>query len=124
MIEGEYWDAHDLIYKDHKQFQSDLFLNPFMFIIKTLFRLLYNLSSFLVIINLVALYFSIIDYFFHFPSFPEYLQISYVILFLMINIIIFSFLLMMKEFIVNKNRRSNRINKSIKKIFKKIFKFN
>lgn len=63
MIESEFWDAHDIIYKDYLKSKKLINNNPFVRIFMELSVLLYNITTFLLYVSFVVLYFSTWKYF-------------------------------------------------------------
>lgn len=61
MVDEDYWNAHDIIYVDYKQFVSDSFNNPFFVILSNVFKIAYHFSVFLVWVSVVVLYFTIYE---------------------------------------------------------------
>lgn len=122
MIEEEYWNAHDIIYEDYKQFISDSFNNPFFVILFNILRLLYHLSVFLLWSSLLLLYFTI--YYIIFPNewVPQWWSISHALLLLASSAAVFALMLMVKEMAVKKNRRPSRVIKSLKEKIVGVFR--
>lgn len=121
MIEDEYWNAHDTIYEDHKQFISDTFNNPFFVVISNVYRIFYHLSVFVFWISLVVLYFTISHLIIPIEWVPKWWGITYALLFVILAILFFSFMMMFKEIVIKKNRRESRVSKNLKKTIKRFF---
>ncbi|MEK4039456.1 hypothetical protein MHH49_18205 [Paenibacillus sp. FSL F4-0122] len=115
MIEDEYWNAHDTIYEDHKQFISDTFTNPFFVIFANLFRVIYHLSVFAFWSSIIILYFTVAQLISPVEWFPVWWNIYYSITLVIISIAFFGFMMMFKEMIIKKNRRESKLVKSLKK---------
>lgn len=121
MIEDEYWNAHDTIYEDHKQFISDTFNNPFFVVLSSIFRIAYHLSVFIFWICAVILYFTITHLIVPLEWVPKWWNITYAFLLVLLAIMFFGIMMMFKEMLIKKNRRENRISKNLKIKIKRIF---
>ncbi|MFS0723671.1 hypothetical protein [Paenibacillus sp. 1P07SE] len=121
MIEDEYWNAHDTIYEDHKQFISDTFNNPFFVVLSSIFRIVYHLSVFVFWISAVILYFTIAHLIVPLEWVPKWWNITYALLLVLLAIMFFGIMMMFKEMLIKKNRRESRISKNLKKKIKRIF---
>ncbi|GIO56906.1 hypothetical protein [Paenibacillus cineris] len=121
MMEDEYWNAHDTIYEDHKQFISDTFNNPFLVMISSIFRIVYHFSVFVVWISCVILYFTIAHLIVPLDLVPKWWNITYAILLVISAILILSIMMMFKEILIKKNRRKSKISKNINEKLKKLF---
>ncbi|WP_152547729.1 hypothetical protein [Paenibacillus ehimensis] len=115
MIEDEYWNAHDIIYEDYKQFVSDAFNNPFFVIVAGVLRVLYHLSVFLFWISGVVLYFTISHMIIPIEWVPKWWNIYFSVLFLAMTTTIFGLMMMIKEIVMKKNRRESKVLKNIKR---------
>jgi hypothetical protein len=105
MIEDEYWNAHDIIYANHKQFTSNSFNNPFMVFFGGILRIVYHLSVFLVWITAVVVYFTIAHIISPLKWIPEWWNFPTAMLLFLSAVMFFSINLMFKEMIIKKNRR-------------------
>jgi hypothetical protein len=112
-LEDEYWDAHDIIYEDYLHFKNTAFLNPFIVLCLGILRFLYHLSTFTLWIGGLILYFTIWDIFVPLEPIPDWWEISYAVLFMVISLMFFGITLSFKQFAVKKNRRKNKIVKKI-----------
>lgn len=122
MIEDEFWNAHDIIYADHKQFISDAFKNPIFVILGSAFKIIYHLSVFLCWVCAVILYFTISHMIIPIELIPKWWNIYYAMFLLALSLILFWFLMMFKEMMIKKNRRESRIVKNFKVKIKELFK--
>jgi len=121
MIEDEYWNAHDTIYEDHKQFISDTFNNPFFVVLSSIFRVVYHLSVVVFWISAVILYFTTAHLIVPLEWIPKWWNITYALLLVLLAIMFFGIMMMFKEMLIKKNRRESRISKHLKKKIKRIF---
>ncbi|QYR21062.1 hypothetical protein KZ483_25620 [Paenibacillus sp. sptzw28] len=121
MIEDEYWNAHDTIYEDHKQFISDTFNNPFFVVLSSIFKIVYHLSVFVFWISAVIFYFTIARLIVPLEWVPQWWNITYALLLVLVSITFFGIMMMFKEMLIKKNRRKSRISKNLKKKIKRIF---
>ncbi|WP_042196277.1 hypothetical protein [Paenibacillus camerounensis] len=122
MVENEYWDAHDIIYENHKQFKSDTFNNPIFVVLGSLFRILYHLSVFLFWISAVILYFTIAHLIVPLEWVPKWWNIYYGLLLLGMTTTVFAIMMMFKEMVMKKNRRESNVVKNVKITLKKLFR--
>lgn len=122
MIENEYWDAHDIIYENHKQFKSDSFNNPFLVFFGSILRIVYHLSVFLLWISAAIVYFTIAHKFSPIEWVPEWWNLATAVLIFLSAVMFFSIMLMFKEMIVKKNRRDSNVVKNLKGKIKKVFR--
>ncbi|RAU91179.1 hypothetical protein [Paenibacillus sp. YN15] len=121
MIEDEYWNAHDIIYEDHKQFISDTFSNPFFVILSNIFRIVYHFSVFVFWISVVILYFTITQLISPVEWFPKWWNITNAFLFILLAIMFMGIMMMFKEILIKKNRRESKFVKNLKKKIKRFF---
>jgi len=121
MIEDEYWDAHDIIYENHKQFKSDSFNNPFLVFVGSILRIVYHLSVFLLWVSAAIVYFTIAHIVSPLEWIPEWWNIATAILTLLVAIMFFSIMLAFREMVVKKNRRESKMVKNLKGRIKKLF---
>lgn len=121
MIENEYWDAHDIIYENHKQFKSDSFNNPFLVFLGSILRIVYHLSAFLLWITAAVVYFTIAHMISPLEWIPEWWNITTAILTFLAAVTFFSIMMMFREMVVKKNRRESRVVKNLKESIKKKF---
>ncbi|MDR6726940.1 hypothetical protein J2W91_005465 [Paenibacillus amylolyticus] len=119
MIENEYWDAHDIIYENHKQFVSDSFLNPFFVLIRSTLRVVYHLSVFLLWTSATLIYFTFAHIVSPLAWVPEWWNISIALLIFLGAVMSFGLMLMFKELLIKKNRRESRVVKKLKERLKK-----
>ncbi|WP_044482062.1 hypothetical protein [Paenibacillus antibioticophila] len=121
MIENEYWDAHDIIYENHKQFKSDSFNNPFLVFLGSILRIVYHLSAFLLWISAAVVYFTIAHIISPLEWVPEWWNITTAVLIFLAAVMFFSLMMMFREMVVKKNRRESRVVKNLKERIKKKF---
>lgn len=121
MIENEYWDAHDIIYENHKQFVSDSFLNPFFVFLRSMLKIVYHLSVFVLWASTALIYFTVAHSVSPLAWVPEWWNISIALLIFLGTIMFFSLMLMFKELLIKKNRRESRVVKNLKGTLKKFF---
>ncbi|ASA23394.1 hypothetical protein [Paenibacillus donghaensis] len=121
-IEDEYWNAHDIIYEDYKQFVSDTFNNPFFVILGNIFRIFYHLSVFLLWISALVFYFTISHLIIPIEWVPEWWSIGFALLSLLLATILFGFMLMFKEMVMKRNRRESKVVKNLKQKIKRLFR--
>ncbi|WP_339218585.1 hypothetical protein [Paenibacillus sp. FSL W7-1332] len=113
MVEEEFWNAHDIIYEDYKQFVSDSFSNPFFVILANIFRIIYHLSVFLFWISVAILYFTISHMIIPLEWVPEWWNIYSSLLLLAMTLTVFGVMMIFKEMIMKKNRRKNKVVKKL-----------
>lgn len=109
MIEEEYWNAHDIIYGNHKQFISNSFNNPFIVFLGGILRVVYHLSVFLVWIMAVVVYFTIAHIISPLKWIPEWWNFPTAMLIFLSAVMFFGINLMFKEMTIKKNRRKREI---------------
>ncbi|WP_141499707.1 hypothetical protein [Paenibacillus luteus] len=122
MVENEYWDAHDIIYEDHKQFVSDTFNNPIFVVLGSLFRIVYHLSVFLFWSSAIVLYFTIAHLIVPLELVPKWWNIYYGLFLLGMTTIVFAIMMMFKEVVIKKNRRESKVVKNVKTTLKKLLR--
>ncbi|RXZ81102.1 hypothetical protein EBB07_15445 [Paenibacillaceae bacterium] len=122
MMDTEFWDAHDTIYEDHKQFISDTFINPFFVVLGNVFKILYHISVFLFWICTAIVYFTISNSVLPLKVIPDWWNIYYALLLWTLSLMFFAFMMMFKEMIIKKNRRESKIVKNFKAKMKRFFK--
>lgn len=122
MLEDEYWNAHDIIYEDHRQFVSDSFNNPFFVMLSNLFRIIYHLSVFLFWISAVIVYFTLSQLIITLEWIPKWWNITYALLLLALTTMVFGVMLMFKEMAIKKNRRPSKIVRNLKEKIMRLFR--
>jgi hypothetical protein len=122
MIENEYWNSHDIIYKDYKKYMELSFKNPFMAFSYEIIMLFKQLVRFLVVLSLLLVYFSLWNKFVYsmpIDSNPEWLQFEITIQVLIIFISLYGFTMMISSITLWENRRIKK-NTFLKKLFMKV----
>ncbi|WP_339192326.1 hypothetical protein NST68_26305 [Paenibacillus sp. FSL E2-0230] len=118
MIEDEYWNAHDTIYEDHKQFISDTFTNPFVVLLSSFFRVVYHLSVFIFWSSLIVLYFTLTQLVSPVEWFPIWWNITSSVLLVSVSVAFMAFMMMFREILIKRNRRESKLVKSLKRKLK------
>ncbi|ODA41816.1 hypothetical protein [Desulfosporosinus sp. BG] len=122
-IENEFWEAHEIIYKDYFISKALIKKNPFLGIIMELSILLFNITTFLLYLTGSILYFSIWNYFQSLSIFPVWWTLKDAILLFLCTLVIQSFMLIISSwYVAMRNKRTNGLlSKKLEKRAKKIW---
>ncbi|MDD4569105.1 MAG: hypothetical protein PHE70_03130 [Tepidanaerobacteraceae bacterium] len=120
MIEDEFWQAHDIIYKDYYKFKSLVYKNPFLKMLMEISIFFYNVTLFVVYVAMTIVVVSIYNYFIPITIFPKWWKIHYGILILMVAFILYGFALILSSWYVsNQNKRKSKLTKKINNCIEK-----
>lgn len=107
--EKEFWEAHDIIYKDHLRFKYLSHKNSFLVALIEGISILYNFTSFLIYLGLLLIYFAISQQFINLKGFPEEITVPISLLIFLIIVMTHSLVLMLSiTFVTKKNTRSEK----------------
>ena len=114
IIENEFWEAHDIIYKDYLKSKTIINRNPLLRILMEISVLVYNVITFAVYTILAIMYLSIWNLFTPISIFPSWWEIKHAIFLLLVVLILYGFVLMISSwYVFAGNKRKSELRKLI-----------
>ncbi len=117
-IDDEYWNAHDTIYVDYKQFISDTFKNPLFVVFGSILRFFYHLSVFITWICAVALYFTLAHIISPLQWVPDWWDMTTALLCFFIALGCFGLMMVFKGMTAKENKRESKVMRNLKETLK------
>ncbi len=112
IIENEFWEAHDIIYKDYLKIKILINKNPLLRILMEISVLVYNLMTFAVYSALVITYLSVWNSFTPISIFPNWWEIKHALFLLLVVLMLYGFMLMISSwYIATRNKRKSELMK-------------
>ena len=129
MIENEFWEAHEIIYKDYSISKTLINKNPFLRIFMELSILLYNITTFLLYLCGFILYLSIWNNLKPSNIFPSWWTVKNSVLLFLGALFLQLFMLIVSSWYVSiRNKRKTRLllkklEEKAKKVWQSIIRF-